>query len=161
MWGYIGAIIGGILLGLLINYISPPFNHFMDRCFSWLFHLVNPDRFDLTGSWTHSFSEPTTNDPSQWQDVKEKVKLQHIGNRVKGEGKTDVARRDFSYRCTVSHNMVFGSYVKEGEKGNMSGSGMIQLIVSPDRVRMQGHATWYDNDTKQIESSKSTWEKVS
>lgn len=161
MWKYILTGASGLIIGLFANYISPPFNRLADKVFGWFFCFMDPDRFDLTGTWIQTFTECCEEDLTQWREVKEKIILCHLGNRVSGDGDTDTKPRHFTYSFHVAHNLLFGSYVKKGEKGNVSGSGMIQLIVSSDRIRMEGHATWFDKDTEKIESSPCTWEKIS
>ena len=158
------AILGfvvGVVASLSANYMSPPFSRFIDSVFGRLFHLLNPDRFDLTGTWSHQFKEPMPGNPTEWRDENEKVPLKHLGATVVGIRKTTVEPREFQYKLKVQHNLIFGSYVKVGEKGNITGSGMIQLIVSPDRLKMRGQATWFDRDTEQIESSQTEWTKIS
>jgi hypothetical protein len=150
----------GVFGGLLANYISPPFGRWVQRLFSRLFHILNPDRFDLTGKWEQKFKEPTPEDTSIWRETRELVDLRHLGAVVSGSGETQDDKRRFRYDLNVQHNLVFGSYVKIGAKGNITGNGMIQLIVSPDRVGMKGQATWFDSDTSQIESSVAVWTKI-
>lgn len=150
----------GVVTGLIVNFISPPFSKFVNSAFSWLFHFLNPEKFDLTGNWVQVFEEPTSENITVRQKITEKIKLKHIGSVITAEGVTDIDPRSFTYDCTIKHSMLFGEYVKKGEKGNISGSGMIQLIVSPDRLTMEGQTTWYDNDTKRIESSHAIWKKT-
>ena len=155
----IGIVIG-VFTGLIVNFMSPPFNRFVTACFSWIFQLMNPEKFDLTGNWEQVFDEPKSENTDERQTVTEKIKLKHVGSVITGDGDTDINQRHFSYRCTIKHNLLFGEYVKKGQQGNISGSGMIQLIVSPDRLTMEGQTTWYDNDTKKIESSNAIWKKT-
>lgn len=149
----------GFLASLLANYFLPPFRSAMDGGVAWLCHLLNPGRFDLTGKWRQTFREPTNSDPSQWEDIEETVTLRHLGNRVTGRGETQDNHRVFRYSCRVQHDLVFGTYVKKGERGNTTGSGMVQLVVTPDRLQMHGYATWFDHDTERIESSKVVWKR--
>ena len=150
----------GILTGFIANYITPRSTYFLDRFFGSIFNAINPDRYDLTGKWEQTFTEPEDANCVNWVTEQESDKLIHIGNRISGKGQTKILPRFFIYDLKVKHNMVFGSYIKKGEKGNITGVGMIQLIVSPDRLEMTGQATWFDSDTKQIESSKSNWKKI-
>lgn len=158
--GFLGTLLSGIFLGLFVNYVSPRFNDWVSAKISRMFHWLNPEKFDLTGNWEQEFDEPDPANPINKRTVKEKISLRHIGSQIKGEGTTSIDPRQFSYKCSIKHSMVFGEYVKKGEKGNISGNGLIQLIVSPDRLSMEGQATWYDNDTKKIESSHSVWNKT-
>lgn len=159
--GIILGIVLGVIAGLLANYISPPFKRLTDKCFGAIFYLFNPDRFDLTGTWEQTFKELAPPELKQCREVKEKIRLNHIGNVITGSGETDIDTRKFRYQCQIRHNLFFGFYNKIGERGNISGSGMVQLIISPDRLSMEGQATWYDEDTKNIESSHSVWRKIS
>src|SRR3990167_2811973 len=158
--GFLGGLASGIFLGLFVNYVSPRFNEWINVKLSRISYWLNPEKFDLTGKWEQEFDEPDPANPDNKRTVKEKIELRHIGNQIKGEGTTSVDPRHFNYKCSIKHSMVFGEYVKKGEKGNISGNGLIQLIVSPDRLSMEGQATWYDNDTKKIESSHSVWHKT-
>jgi hypothetical protein len=155
------AFVAGFLASLLANYLLLPFRRVTESMFGWLFHLLNPDRFDLTGKWLQKFSEPTEEDPSKWQETQETVRLRQLGNRISGRGETHDDHRQFQYDFRVQHNLVFGSYKKIGEKGNIAGNGVIQMIVSPDCLGMKGQTTWFDHDTNQIESSGCLWTKLS
>lgn len=150
----------GVIGGVLTNYISPPVGRFMEGLFSRLFYLLDPAGFDLTGKWEQTFKEPEPGSPSTWRETKESVKLRHLGAFVSGTGETQNDKRCFRYNMRVQHNLVFGAYVKVGARGNITGNGMIQLVVSPDRLSMKGQATWFDHDTERIESSEATWTKI-
>ncbi|MFH1460495.1 MAG: hypothetical protein ABIG64_09045 [Candidatus Omnitrophota bacterium] len=150
----------GLLLGLLTNYIFPPFRNFMDSTIATLFHLLNPNKFNLTGKWEHTFKEPSDLDPSKWNETLEIVQLKQFADTVKGTGETQDDHRIFTYTCKIEHDMVNGSYIKKGEQGNICGTGMIQLMVTPDRLSMKGQATWFDRDTQKIESSECIWKKI-
>lgn len=150
----------GAVIGLFVNYLSDTFSQCMDSIFEFLFHMFNPEKFDLTGKWEYKFSEPKANNPGEWVEESEKVILKHIGNKLTGTGRTTALVRVFNYVCSVRHNMVFGSYTKVSEKGNITGNGVIQLIVSPDRLSMKGQATWLDTDTNLVESSECIWKKI-
>ena len=126
-FGIIIGILIGVITGLIVNYISPPFNRTVTSFFSWLFQLMNPDKFDLTGNWEQIFSEPKPQNTEENRKVIEKIKLKHVGANVTGDGVTDIDPRRFVYRCTIKHSQLFGEYLKKGEQGNISGSGMIQL----------------------------------
>ena len=69
------SFFSGTLVSLLVNYFSPPFRRFIDSRFTWAFHLLNPNRFDLTGKWKQAFKEPSPEDPEQWRDVEEVIEL--------------------------------------------------------------------------------------
>lgn len=150
----------GIVGGLITNYISPPFKRTVDSTLGRLFHLLNPDHFDLTGTWEQTFTEPAA-DGTTWEEIKETVVLRHLGGTISGKGVTLDNGRIFLYDFRVQHNLVFGSYKKSGAKGNVTGNGVIQMIVSPDRLSMKGQTTWFDNDTERIESSECLWGKTS
>lgn len=154
------SFIGGVVSGLIANYLLPPFRRIVEAMFSQLFYVLNPDKYDLTGKWKQTFTEPSAHDPSQWEEVTEIAEFRHIGNKITGTGETQDDHRQFVYDCKIQHNLVFGTYVKKAQKGNITGNGMIQLIISPDRLKMDGQATWFDHDTNQIESSKCRWEKM-
>jgi hypothetical protein len=62
----------GIVGGLITNYISPPFKRTVDTTLGRLFHLLNPDRFDLTDTWEQTFTEPTATDGTTWEEIKER-----------------------------------------------------------------------------------------
>lgn len=132
----------------------------MDWVFGYLFHVLNPDRFDLTGTWEQTFKEPVPGDLLTQRPETERLKLRHLGSTVTGEGVIESDKRRFRYELRVSHSLVFGSYQKLGERGNITGRGMTQVIVSPDRLTMKGQSTWFDRDTEKIESSEVTWTKV-
>jgi hypothetical protein len=106
------------------------------------------------------YQEPDPLDPKNNRDETECLKLSHLGNVVSGIGETKSDKRRFKYDLRVKHNLVFGAYVKVGEKGNITGTGMIQLVVSPDRLGMKGQATWFDRDTERIESAMVNISKV-
>ena len=156
----VGFVVG-IATGFIANYITPKATTFINKIISSLFNMLNPDRYDLTGTWVQTFKEPDDNGSSEWVDETEQVRLSHLGNIVTGSGVTKSAPRTFIYDLKAKHNMVFGSYVKKCEQGSITGVGMIQLMVSPDRLKMTGQATWFDSDTSQIESSASAWLKTS
>lgn len=157
-------LLAGFLLGiigsLITSYISPPFKRGVDSLLGRAFHFLNPDRFDLTGTWEQAFTEPAT-DGKTWEEIKETVVLRHLAGTISGKGVTQDNGRLFLYDLKVQHNLVFGSYTKSGAKGNVTGNGVIQMIVSPDRLSMKGQATWFDNDTERIESSDCLWSKTS
>lgn len=154
------GLVAGVFAGVLANYISPRFSKAMNAAFGWAFNFLNPDAFDLSGTWDQSFDEPSPEDPATRRTETERVVLTHIGSVVSGRGESRIEKRQFEYDLRVKHNLVFGSYVKVGEKGNITGHGMIQLIVSPDRLSMEGQGTWFDKDTESIESSPVAWDKV-
>lgn len=158
--GFLASFVVGVIGGVLTNYISPPVGRFLEGLFSRLFHLLDPSRFDLTGKWSQAFKEPEPENPSRWRETTESIDLRHLGAFISGSGETQNDKRRFRYSMKVQHNLVFGSYVKVGAKGNIAGNGMIQLIVSPDRLSMKGQATWFDHDTERIESSETTWTKI-
>ncbi len=83
---FLGFLLG-IVGGLITNYISPPFKRAVDSTLGRLFHLLNPDGFDLTGTWEQTFTEPAT-DGKTWEEIKETVVLRHLGGTVSGEGVT-------------------------------------------------------------------------
>lgn len=149
----------GCIASLIANYLSPPIRRASESALSFVFHLFNKDRFDLTGKWNQTFSEPEPGNVTKWNEINEVAKLRHLGSRVTGRGETQTPHRIFRYDLIVQHNLVFGAYEKVGEKGNITGKGVIQLIVSPDRLQMEGQETWFDHDTNQIESSKCIWKK--
>src|SRR5574337_960822 len=151
----------GIIAGFIANYITPGLTTFVNQKISTVFNLLNPDRYDLTGTWEQNFKEPDPAQSSTWISENETIRLKHLGNIITGTGQTKRLPRTFNYDLKAKHNMVFGSYVKKGERGNITGVGMMQLMVSPDRLEMKGQATWFDSDTKQIESSESNWKKIS
>jgi len=154
----------GFLLGvagsLIANYMSPPFSRATGKLLGWAFHFLNPDRFDLTGTWQYDYKEPDPSNPSVHRDETECLKIRHLGSAISGEGETKSDKRKFLYDMRVKHNLVFGSYEKVGEKGNTTGNGLIQLIVSPDRLAMNGQATWFDRDTEKIESAVVSIKKI-
>ncbi|MDT3678549.1 MAG: hypothetical protein ROZ64_06910 [Burkholderiaceae bacterium] len=151
----------GVVASLVANYMSPPFARVSGNLLGWLFHFVNPDRFDLTGTWEYTFKEPDPIDPKSLREELECLRLRHLGSSVSGEGETKSEKRRFLYDLRIKHNLVFGSYEKVGEKGNTTGNGLIQLIVSPDRLAMDGQATWFDRDTLKIESAVVSIRKIS
>lgn len=153
------TFIVGFILSLLANYLSPSFKRIVDNIFSWTFHLLDKDRFDLTGKWQQIFREPKSGNPIQCVETKEIVHLKHLGNKISGSGTTQDNHRQFLYDLTVQHNLVYGFYEKIGERGNITGKGVNQMIVSPDRLQMNGQATWFDHDTNKIESSEIIWKK--
>jgi len=88
--------------------------------------------------------------------------MRHVGSIVSGMGEVVGDGRRFNYELRVRHNMVYGTYTKIAqEKGNVTGNGLIQLLVSPDRLSMKGQATWFDRDSEKIESSDVEWTKIS
>lgn len=151
----------GVIGGLIANHLSRPFSHAVTKALSWTFHVLDPHRFDLSGTWEHSFEEPDPGSSSGKHKETECLRLNHLGNMVSGSGETKADKRNFTYDLQVTHNLVFGSYKKVGEKGNITGSGMIQLVVSPDRLVMAGQATWFDRDTEKIESTPIRLLKIS
>ncbi|WP_243373210.1 hypothetical protein [Geotalea sp. SG265] len=161
---YLSLSIGfvlGIAGGFIANYLTPRLTIFVNKMLSSVFHFLNPDRYDLTGKWEQIFKEPEDGGCTNWVIEQEITRLSHLGNIITGTGETKVTPRIFDYDLKAKHNMIFGSYKKRGEQGNITGVGMIQLIVSPDRLSMKGQATWFDHDTQRIESSESTWKKLS
>lgn len=152
----------GVVAGLIANYLSPPIRRMVERVLGWAFHFINPDRFDLTGTWRHTYSEPTPGTPQVRRSCEETVRVRHVGSIVGGTGEVTGDGRRFNYELRVRHNMVFGTYTKvTREKGNVTGNGLIQLLVSPDRLSMKGQATWFDRDSEKIESSYVEWTKTS
>ena len=97
----------------------------------------------MTGKWHQTFKEPMSDDPAQWEEILEVIELRHLGNRITGTGDTQDNHRQFRYDLIVEHNLVFGSYEKVGERGNITGKGVNQMIVSADRLQMTGQATWF------------------
>ena len=85
----------GLIVGLIANYFSPPFKSLMDGLFGTVSYVINPDRFDLTGSWLYEFEEPHRVSPNGKRNETEHVKLRHIGAVVSGEGWTEVEKRRF------------------------------------------------------------------
>ncbi len=160
IWGLMLGFVIGFCASLLANCLSPGFSRLASRMLSRIFHALDPNRFDLTGKWRQVFSEPNEESPPNRVEVSETVQVSHVGNCVTAEGQAENPHRVFRYELRVKHNLVFGSYEKKGERGNITGGGMMQLIVSPDRLQMTGQATWYDRDTNRIESSESRWIKV-
>ncbi len=132
--GTLLGYIAGVLSTLLANYFSPPFRKTMDGLFAWFSYRVDPHRFDLNGKWIYKYHEPVSKDPDNRRETQEEVILMHRGRTVTGKGVTqDEDKRRFTYYCKVQHNLLFGSYIKEGEKGSIPGNGMVQVIISPDR----------------------------
>ena len=150
----------GLLIGLIANYVFPSFRKLMDTLIAKIFHIIEPSKFDLTGKWEQQFSEPSPENSSQWAQTTEIIELKQLADSVSGTGTTQNDHRIFLYKCKIQHNMIFGSYTKKGEKGNICGNGMIQLIITPDRLGMKGQATWFDADTERIESSECAWKKL-
>lgn len=151
----------GVVGGLLTNYLSPPFSRGVTKVLSWMFHILDPNRFDLSGTWEHTFEEPDPGNPLNKRKETECLRLNHLGNVVSGTGETKLDKRYFTYELHVTHNLVYGSYTKKGEKGNIAGSGMVQLVVAPGRLVMTGQSTWFDRDTEKIESAPVRLLKVS
>lgn len=153
-------------LGLLVNFFSPTFSRWLLKKLSRLLHRVDKTRFDLSGTWQHTCDEPTPGAVTIPRTIVEVVKLAQLGNTVTGSGVTNIDPRTFIYSLTVNNNMVFGSYVKTsqnavpGQQGSINGTGMVQLIVDPDRMSMLGQATWFDSDTQNIESAEVTWKRL-
>lgn len=156
---FVGFLLG-IFGGVIANYFSPSFANVVSRALGYIAHCVNPERFDLKGAWQQEFEEPDPNTPSMRRKEAERIELIHLGSSVKGAGETKLDKRLFTYDLCVSNSMVFGSYKKNGQQGNLTGQGMIQLIVSADRTEMTGQATWYDRDTNKIESSAVVWRRL-
>ncbi|WP_418118297.1 hypothetical protein [Variovorax sp. 350MFTsu5.1] len=150
----------GIVSGLVANFFSPAFSEWVVRSMSRLLHWADKERFDLTGIWEQTCLEPTPGEPTVLREVKERVELRQLGVTVKGEGATTIDPRNFTYTMRVTRSMVFGSYNKRGQRGNITGSGMIQLILNGGSTQMDGYATWFDSDTDKIESSKVTWRRL-
>lgn len=150
----------GIVSGLVANFFSPAFSMGVLRTFSRLLYWADSERFDLTGTWEHTCLEPTPGAPEVLRQVKERVELNQLGVTVTGTGRTDIDPREFTYSMRVSRSMVFGSYNKRGQRGNITGSGMVQLVVDAASMRMEGQATWFDTDTEKIESSKVSWRRL-
>lgn len=150
----------GIFSGLVANFFSPAFSMWVLRIFSSLLYSADPGRCDLTGTWEHTYLEPTPGAPNGLRTVKERVELNQLGVTVTGTGITDIDRREFTYSMRVSRSMVFGSYNKRGQRGNITGSGMVQLVVDASCGQMEGQATWFDTDTQRIESSKVSWRRL-
>ena len=139
--GYVLTAVVAILLGLFVNYISPPFNRFVGRCFSWLFHLFDPDRFDLSGMWEQTFHEREPQNLDEFREVKETVRLKHLGNTVSGNGKTDIDPRDISYPGRIEHNLFFGSYVKKRRERQhfRKGDGLAHRCSRSPQYGRTGH----------------------
>lgn len=154
------GFIVGVLGGLVANFLSPAFSDWVLTTFSRIMFSIDRDRFDLSGVWEHSFDEPIPDAPEKVRAIKERVELRQLGVTVTGVGRTDVDPRDFVYTMRVSQSMVYGSYRKRAPKGNITGAGMVQLIVDPGTQIMMGQATWFDSDTKQIESSRVAWKRL-
>ncbi|MDP3350702.1 MAG: hypothetical protein Q8S92_17050 [Hydrogenophaga sp.] len=153
----------GALVALLVNFFSPTFSRWVVALFSKLLWLLDPNRFDLTGTWRHTYLEPTPGNVETLRTIVETVKLKQVGTTVVGQGETDIDKRTFHYSLRINNNMVFGEYVKTGlrtQPGSISGAGMVQTIIDPGRMVMNGRATWFDNDTHAIESSEIRWERI-
>ncbi len=155
----IGFVLG-VFGGLIANYLSPPFAKKVSAMLGWFANRINPDRFDLSGPWQQGFDEPDPAAPTQRRAETERIDLHHIGSVLSGTGKTNVQPRTFNYDLRVSHSMVFGPYKKVGQQGSLTGQGMVQLIVNANRTEMSGYATWYDQDTDQIESATVRWTRI-
>ena len=158
--GFAGFLVG-VIGSMIANYLSPPFARFVITLFGRVSSFINPDRFDLTGTWQITYLEPEHNNIQNIVEEVEKAAFNHIGNRVTGESRSERYIREFDYVLTVKHNLVYGEYTKRAAKGNISGTGLVQVIVSPDRIRMDGQMTWFDQETGKIESSKCKLLKVS
>jgi hypothetical protein len=59
--------------------------------------------------------------------------------------------------CQMCRRLRRFGQKKVDRQGVQLGSGMIQMIVDPNRNKMIGSVTWYDSDSKQIEHSKVEW----
>lgn len=153
----------GAVIALTVNFFSPAFSRWVLSVFSRVLLHLDPYRFDLSGTWQQTYQEPTPGDIGTLRTVVETVKLKQVGTTVAGDGETDIDRRTFRYSLRVNNNMVFGEYVKVGpseQPGSITGTGMVQAIIDPGRKEMIGRATWFDNDTKGIESSGVSWKRI-
>jgi hypothetical protein len=158
---FMDSFIYGVLSGVFVNHIFPFIGRSIEWIISNLLYFVDKNRVNLNGTWEQVFTEPASKKSAKWKVAKEKVELRHFGSSLSGKGITKKDKRVFEYKCKVQHSMVFGSYKKKtAAQGNITGNGMIQLMITPDRTGMIGQATWYDKDTEKIESSKSTWTKI-
>ena len=138
----------------------PGFRRIIDSSFSFVFNVLNPNSFNLSGTWEYEYHEPSQDDPKKKVTEKEKVKITQIGNVIWATGETQKYKRTFKYKLTVTHNLIMGTYKKIGEKGATSGTGVIQLIVGANRNKLVGHATWMDADSNQLESDALEWGKI-
>jgi hypothetical protein len=122
-------------------------------------HRLDPDRYDLTGTWQALSEEPDSPNTSIRVPVEERIEITQVGNSIDCKSAvTGSDPREFRYRLKVSHSMVYGTYEKKVDRpGVQLGSGMIQMIIDPNRKKMAGSVTWYDSDTGQIEHSKAEW----
>lgn len=97
----------GVVGGLLANYLSLPFSRGVTKMLSWMFHILDPNRFDLSGTWEHTFEEPDPGNPLSKRKETECLRLNHLGNVVSGTGETKLDKRYFAYELHVTHNLVF------------------------------------------------------
>jgi len=153
----LGSFVLGLVASLAANRLSPSFNFFIDNILSRLFHALNPDALDLSGTWRQSCAEPTSATGDIREIVFEVIYLKHLGARISAKGKMEGDGREFLYDLRLKQRLVFGAYSKSGAKGSVTGTGMVQLIVSPDCKKLSGQATWFDSDTQRIESSGVEW----
>jgi hypothetical protein len=153
-------LLAGFIVGFITNYLTPIFDKTMDSFFGALLHRLDKDRINLTGTWQQTYTEPPAGGGDVWITTTERIELKQGWKAVTGTGETTNHPRTFQYELTIKHDLVFGNYEKKGQQGNLTGTGMTQMIVSKDRKTMIGQATWLDSDTNQIESCKVSWVRL-
>jgi hypothetical protein len=153
----LGGFVLGVTSGLIANFFSPAFSRWARKVLSRVLFFADASRYDLSGVWRYTYQEPSPGVAHVPRTINERVKLKQLGIAVDGNGITDVDPREFAYTLTVDNHLVYGPYQKKALKGNIVGTGMIQLVVAADRKSMTGQVTWFDGDTSRIESAPVTW----
>ena len=154
------SFIIGIASSLVATYIFTSVRRVIDGFLSFLFNLLNPNSFNLSGTWEGKFVEPSAEDPEMKVQEIEKVKIFQVGTIIWAKSETQSNKRIFKYRLSVNHDIVMGTYRKSGTRGVTSGTGVIQLVVNSERNKLEGHATWMDSHSNTLESDDILWKQI-
>ncbi len=109
---------------------------------------------DITGEWTAYYVQDHAGSPPYI--VEEMTLFSRVGVQLTGYSESDYRgikiREDF-INLAVTGDMLTGSSVVKGW-GDLTGAANVQAVISRGNDWMDGYASWYDSDTRNIHCSR-------
>lgn len=150
----------GLLCSFIIDLFFPSLRDWVLSLLSHIQQKISGNPINISDTWQAEFTEQDAQ--GKVLQSTETIKIKHHGARLEATGNIGAPHpRSFKYTGKVYHDLVWGTYEKEGTNtGSLEGKGVFILKINPERNEMKGFCTYHDRDTGTLEHSPYVWRRI-